>query len=1655
MSGVVYGCGQTDAGQLGAASAESASRGLVQLHDVEGLVVARPQLRGVRCGSGGFAHTLLLAHDGSVYASGANESGQLGMGDTDPRHQFELVRSLEGKRVRDVACGASHSVAVLQSGEVLATGGNDDGQLGLGHRSNRAEFNLVRTLATRTAVAAACGSHHSVVLTSDGSVLVAGRNDSGQLGLGHKLLQAVYVPISSLFGSACDIACGDTHTAVLLHGGTVMTTGGNSSGQLGLGNHVNQLSFQEPRGLTGMRAISVQCGASHTAVLTADVRVHVSGLGSDGQLGLGATDQQLSFTRVKSLDGECIVSIHAGGQRTFAVTLEQRLLVSGRFASSSALSFRPAEVPEPARDGVSAVVCGAGHTVVVRGLADRVGGDPPPPTFVPPATGWEVCDAWKETVRQERRAELSHHAEVTLQLLPRYQRIKLEGLLSCFHRGAAAAKRLAALPLAEAAERSATEAEWLGGWHELRIPAATETMEAERWWAGSVESEPVSRRRVEAEEQHTWHQRYTPFHSTGDTVLAQEQGRIDITLAECLQREWAGRHSLEAERQMLLPLFLRLLDTLDNRLRGILDRATDVRSVHPHAPDPPTIVHYLRRTPELLAGCAALRSDGDLALARKAAAEALVVLRDAAAEARDELGSGQRRSPRQRQGGGAVARRDEALRKCSSACDQWVRELVSTEAAALLKWGEDVTVWYTCLARMLDDDSTELPASPRDMLQAAAPAPALPSRAHLALQGASSTCEQALQEVTCWQTDYLAAVSLAEQNADNMRDHVSRVFDMAVGLWDQQFVNMEAAIAEERRVKELRDGIRPPPLDSIRLAAPQLADALTLVDAQIRSVQAEQRVASVVQGTIESALLAQVQMVELRRKVAKDSLRKAGLQALKAALQFGALTAEQYSQHCVELEKARPQSGPERGLLQLRDHVRERRLEFDRQADMRRRAELGESEDPGEALDLALQAMVDAKRLLHREQSMVAKRQAELWAASDPFLPDVEEELQCLSTGGLLEQACAMSPAAKGLVVDRRKSEYEADRSKVTPLDDLAKVRGRLQWCRFAGRECVLKECRLLVTYGDADSAERQFAKWVSLQSALAQHPSFVPLRAVFSDSEEGRDGPVYYLHYDRYTPLRAWLSARGTQRHGAAGAGTGSTRPPPSDLAVQAEGRRVLRVVRGLLQAVLHLHNPRPGYPDGVVHGNIKATNVLMDGDRAMLVDMDQRPERPEQRLLTSAEAAGIAPELLVPGTRLRSDRPAVKATDVYGLGVIVQMLTRTDALRASVSLSTAIGRLSTKMLDEDCDARPSAAQACTQLEAVLLEAGMTDSSSGYEDLQRACASLATLESDVDALEFTDPSRYVDPSVETPAADPVSAHATALLRARELRREGREEAAGLQYAAATGDLRMPEYWLSNRYAPACSPPWLQPVDSTDTAFEALSIAVSPDDRYSATGGVRKRYRLAHAWRVESPHLWAAYAAARQRLRESVRSDATTATVHTRVASALRRSVGAEVDRTVGETFLLRGCKAEELSSTLMHGPRRWYERKRFGFGIHGLTDDITRCDADTSVDTEQGAVADLHALLYGRRIDIAHPGNVSYALLCRCCCGRAVRTRDGVYDVSDPHSKIVSEAAEVPYDSLVWEPRPASAPAPTEVVVWDSARVLPEFLIAYRRLQQ
>ncbi|HEY8718574.1 S8 family serine peptidase [Pengzhenrongella sp.] len=134
--------------------------------------------------SAGEQVTAAIKIDGSLWAWGADGSGQLGNGTTSEAARTSPLRVGSDVDWASVSVGGGHVLAVRTDGTLWAWGADDAGQLGDGTTSEVPRSTPAQVGTGSDWASAAAGGLHSVALRTDGTIWAWGWNHLGQLGDG-------------------------------------------------------------------------------------------------------------------------------------------------------------------------------------------------------------------------------------------------------------------------------------------------------------------------------------------------------------------------------------------------------------------------------------------------------------------------------------------------------------------------------------------------------------------------------------------------------------------------------------------------------------------------------------------------------------------------------------------------------------------------------------------------------------------------------------------------------------------------------------------------------------------------------------------------------------------------------------------------------------------------------------------------------------------------------------------------------------------------------------------------------------------------------------------------------------------------------------------------------------------------------------------------------------------------------------------------------------------------------------------------------------------------------------------------------------------------------------------------------------------------------
>jgi len=244
---------------------------------------------------------LILTQDNfELYAWGGNERGQLGLGHYQDMHVPTKVEffSKQKLKITSVAAGGYLTLACSENGNAYAWP----------YEKLGAKISLPVQMPFSDKIKiqrVSCGYNFGFFISQQGLVYAVGReNQDGQLGLGHRYPNDIPELITCFkeAGERIDsIECGFRHCIAKSTLGKVYAWGWNAHGQLGHGTFDSELSPRQlilERGkLNKDKAIQIAAGYSHSVVMTEENRT-LLWFGTSGMLLKQSTPVVMSLSEV-------------------------------------------------------------------------------------------------------------------------------------------------------------------------------------------------------------------------------------------------------------------------------------------------------------------------------------------------------------------------------------------------------------------------------------------------------------------------------------------------------------------------------------------------------------------------------------------------------------------------------------------------------------------------------------------------------------------------------------------------------------------------------------------------------------------------------------------------------------------------------------------------------------------------------------------------------------------------------------------------------------------------------------------------------------------------------------------------------------------------------------------------------------------------------------------------------------------------------------------------------------------------------------------------------------------------------------------------------------------------------------------------------------
>lgn len=274
----------------------------------------------------GGAHTCAVTEGGEIYCWGDNSHGQLGHPAVDSTSV--PVRVQARYNFGTVSVGGDHTCATLRAivaQEPLCWGRNDSGQLGVGDRNPR---EVPTTVDGPSMTETSAGYLHTCGIGSEG-VYCWGDNTTAQIGEDPTVTPRRSTPGLVTSIAARDVSAGFGHSCAVDTDGIAYCWGGNTAGELGNGTtSSHESSPVTVENFSGVLFETISAESVHTcATDVTDFVAWCWGSNVSGQLGTGDTDPALTPS---TTDGPYIRQVSAGEGYTCGVSQSAEALCWGR-----------------------------------------------------------------------------------------------------------------------------------------------------------------------------------------------------------------------------------------------------------------------------------------------------------------------------------------------------------------------------------------------------------------------------------------------------------------------------------------------------------------------------------------------------------------------------------------------------------------------------------------------------------------------------------------------------------------------------------------------------------------------------------------------------------------------------------------------------------------------------------------------------------------------------------------------------------------------------------------------------------------------------------------------------------------------------------------------------------------------------------------------------------------------------------------------------------------------------------------------------------------------------------------------------------------------------------------------------------------------------
>ena len=287
------------------------------------------------------SHSKIYNKDIYIYSWGKNKYGELGLNTAKNTFIPSPIKTLKQAIIKSVKSGGRNTIILTSDGQVLMCGSNIFNLLAINTKFQNNEqyqktFKNIKFFEenNETIKEIAVAEFHSMALTINGEIYGWGGNLYNKLGQTNGLCglpSKIYIKRKII-----SISCGDYHSCALSENGVLYSWGGGgesyNKGQCG---HGTKKDIDFPKKVEfftkkGLHVIKVSCGGYHTIAMDENYQLYGFGKGIFGQCGYGKGEDTDIPQKIIFNDNENkIIDIKCGGEHTIFLSNNGRVYACG------------------------------------------------------------------------------------------------------------------------------------------------------------------------------------------------------------------------------------------------------------------------------------------------------------------------------------------------------------------------------------------------------------------------------------------------------------------------------------------------------------------------------------------------------------------------------------------------------------------------------------------------------------------------------------------------------------------------------------------------------------------------------------------------------------------------------------------------------------------------------------------------------------------------------------------------------------------------------------------------------------------------------------------------------------------------------------------------------------------------------------------------------------------------------------------------------------------------------------------------------------------------------------------------------------------------------------------------------------------------------